>query len=46
MATLDFGFDYLPGLLSNAFGRDESAHPPHNIEKCAHASSKYSHPSR
>lgn len=42
MATLDFaplfrssvGFDRLPGLLSDALGRDESAYPPYNIEKC------------
>jgi molecular chaperone IbpA len=42
MATLDFtplfrssvGFDRLPGLLSDALGREESAYPPYNIEKC------------
>ena len=42
MATLDFtplfrssvGFDRLPGLLSEAVGRDESPYPPYNIEKC------------
>jgi molecular chaperone IbpA len=42
MATLDFtplfrssiGFDRLPALLSDAIGRDESAYPPYNIEKC------------
>lgn len=42
MATLDFaplfrssvGFDRLPGLLSDALGRDESGYPPYNIEKC------------
>lgn len=42
MATLDFtplfrqsiGFDRLPGLLSDAVGREESAYPPYNIEKC------------
>ena len=42
MATLDFtplfrssvGFDPLPGLLSDALGRDEGAYPPYNIEKC------------
>jgi molecular chaperone IbpA len=42
MATLDFaplfrssvGFDRLPGLLSDALERDESAYPPYNIEKC------------
>ena len=43
MATLDFtpllrssvGFDRLPGLLSEALGRDESACPAYKIEKCA-----------
>jgi molecular chaperone IbpA len=42
MATLDFtplfrssiGFDRLPGLLSNAVGREAGAYPPYNIEKC------------
>jgi molecular chaperone IbpA len=42
MATLDFaplfrssvGYDRLPGLLSDALGRDESGYPPYNIEKC------------
>jgi HSP20 family molecular chaperone IbpA len=42
MATLDFtplfrssiGFDRLPGLLSDAIGREESPYPPYNIEKC------------
>lgn len=42
MATLDFtplfrtsvGFDRLPGLLLDAIGREESAYPPYNIEKC------------
>lgn len=42
MATLDFtplfrssiGFDRLPGLLSDAVGREESGYPPYNIEKC------------
>jgi molecular chaperone IbpA len=42
MATLDFtplfrssiGFDRLPGLLSDAIGREESGYPPYNIEKC------------
>ena len=41
MATLDFaplfrssvGFDRLPGLLSDALGRDEGAYPPYNVEK-------------
>jgi molecular chaperone IbpA len=41
MATLDFtplfrssvGFDRLPGLLSDAIGREESSYPPYNIEK-------------
>ena len=42
MATLDFtplfrssvGFDRLPGLLSDAAGREESTYPPYNVEKC------------
>src|SRR5438067_1557727 len=42
MATLDFtplfrssvGFDRLPGLLSDAMGREEGTYPPYNIEKC------------
>src|ERR1044072_6826850 len=41
MASLDFtplyhstvGFDRLPSLLAHALERDESGHPPYNIEK-------------